>query len=55
MIGDRGSIDTSDVLQRQPQLIATVFKCYRKNFLLFWTIMAPIAVVALVLHIAMIL
>ena len=39
----------------KPQLglMATVFECYRKNFLLFWRIMIPIAGVALVLSIAL--
>ena len=49
------SIDTTGAPQRQPRLIATVFKCYRENFLLFWGIMAPVAIVALILYIAVIL
>lgn len=47
------NLNISHALERYPRLIATVFECYRKNFLLFWRIMTPVVVIALVLYIAM--
>jgi hypothetical protein len=36
--------NTTDISPRRTGLISTIFRCYRKNFALFWRIMVPVII-----------
>ena len=44
------NIDSTKVPAQRPDLISAIFRCYRDNFVIFWRIMLPFAVLGFLFH-----
>ena len=45
--------NTTDISPRRTGLISTIFRCYRKNFALFWRIMVPVIIFSVLFDIVL--
>ena len=55
MIGVTENTNLINARPRQPKLISTIFRCYRKNLMLFWYIMVPFITLSLLFELPNIL